>query len=147
LSEFTWLAAVDAVFDRGPGSNHHVVLVRAHHAGPLALQHADHLQDHAANADLLADRRFVLEQFAGRRLAHDAHAREIPHIAIRKDFALLQCGPIADHEVVGRGPQDFPGLPITVAVNDLHAAIDAGSNPLDGTALAANRLAIAGRQR
>ncbi len=66
--------AVDAELDRRPGGEDAVVLVLAHHVRAAGAQEPDDPEGDVADADRLADGRFVFEQFALDRGADQADA-------------------------------------------------------------------------
>ena len=108
------------VFDGRPGGDDHVVLVRAERVGALAAEHALDRERHVLDADLLVDRRFVLEQLAQDGQADEAHFLAAGHVGLGKQFALFEV-PFADFEKSRRGAIDLRGAPVAVAVDDLRA--------------------------
>ena len=96
------LVPVTRILDRGPGGQHDVVLVHAHHVGAFAAEHADDFEGDVLDADFLAHRRFALEKLPLDGLANQADLAAVTHVAIGERCRLRPYPP-------NRGPPETTG--------------------------------------
>ena len=131
---------------RGPRQDDHVVLVRPHHIGALALQHADDLERRVLDAQLAVDRGVAAEH-----LAHDGRPHQADRGA-RIDFAAREIPPlldlpVADGQEIRRGSGDPARRIVDVARDDLIAArVHDRNRGSDRHAFAEDRVAVFRRQ-
>ena len=136
------LQAGNALADRCPRGNDHVILIHAHHVGALLFQHADDLEVHILDPDGAVHRRTAAEDFL-----HDGltdHAHTFPPV----DFPLSETSafadlPIPDPEIIIIGPDDLPGSPVLISENELKTGgIDNGRDKGDIGTFLPDRIAV-----